>query len=133
MVDDGAQVVGEGANLGFTQAARIEYARVGGRINTDAIDNSAGVDCSDHEVNIKILLDQAVRDAAIPAEHRNPLLAAMTDDVARLVLRDNYEQNVALGNAASNAASNASAGCSTPSSVSRKAVHSSIGTAPAAL
>jgi glutamate dehydrogenase len=93
------KVVGEGGNLGLTQLGRIEFAVAGGHINTDAIDNSAGVDTSDHEVNIKILLDQAVRDAAIPAEHRNPLLAAMTDDVARLVLRDNYEQNVLLGNA----------------------------------
>jgi glutamate dehydrogenase len=93
------KVVGEGGNLGLTQLGRIEFAVAGGHINTDAIDNSAGVDTSDHEVNIKILLDQAVRDEAIPAEHRSPLLAAMTDDVARLVLRDNYEQNVLLGNA----------------------------------
>ncbi len=93
------KVVGEGGNLGLTQLGRIEFALAGGHINTDAIDNSAGVDTSDHEVNIKILLDQAVRDEAMPAEHRNPLLAAMTDDVARLVLRDNYEQNVLLGNA----------------------------------
>jgi glutamate dehydrogenase len=93
------KVVGEGGNLGLTQLGRIEFAMAGGRINTDAIDNSAGVDTSDHEVNIKILLDQAVRDQALPAEHRNPLLAAMTDDVAHLVLRDNYEQNVLLGNA----------------------------------
>jgi glutamate dehydrogenase len=93
------KVVGEGGNLGLTQLGRIEFATAGGHINTDAIDNSAGVDTSDHEVNIKVLLDQAVRDAALPAEHRNPLLAAMTDDVAHLVLRDNYEQNVLLGNA----------------------------------
>jgi glutamate dehydrogenase len=94
-----ARVVGEGGNLGLTQLGRIEYSRAGGHINTDAIDNSAGVDTSDHEVNIKILLDQAVRDGALPAEARNPLLASMTDDVARLVLRDNYEQNVLLANA----------------------------------
>ena len=94
-----ARVVGEGGNLGLTQLGRIEYSRSGGHINTDAIDNSAGVDTSDHEVNIKILLDQAVRDGALPAEARNPLLASMTDDVAHLVLRDNYEQNVLLANA----------------------------------
>ena len=94
-----AKVVGEGGNLGLTQLGRIEFARAGGRINTDAIDNSAGVDTSDHEVNIKILLDQAVRDGALPEAERNPLLAEMTDDVAHLVLRDNYEQNVLLGNA----------------------------------
>jgi glutamate dehydrogenase len=93
------KVVGEGGNLGLTQLGRIEFATAGGRINTDAIDNSAGVDTSDHEVNIKILLDQAVRDSALPDERRNPLLAEMTDEVARLVLRDNYEQNVLLGNA----------------------------------
>jgi glutamate dehydrogenase len=94
-----AKVVGEGGNLGLTQLGRIEYARAGGHINTDAIDNSAGVDTSDHEVNIKILLDQAVRDEALAADDRNPLLASMTDAVAHLVLRDNYEQNVLLGNA----------------------------------
>jgi glutamate dehydrogenase len=94
-----AKVVGEGGNLGLTQLGRIEYARAGGQINTDAIDNSAGVDTSDHEVNIKILLDQAVRDEALAADDRNPLLASMTDAVAHLVLRDNYEQNVLLGNA----------------------------------
>jgi glutamate dehydrogenase len=94
-----ARVVGEGGNLGLTQLGRIEYARAGGLINTDAIDNSAGVDTSDHEVNIKILLDQAVRDGALAAVDRSPLLASMTDAVAHLVLRDNYEQNVLLGNA----------------------------------
>jgi glutamate dehydrogenase len=94
-----AKVVGEGGNLGLTQLGRIEYARAGGLINTDAIDNSAGVDTSDHEVNIKILLDQAVRDGALAADDRSPLLASMTDAVAHLVLRDNYEQNVLLGNA----------------------------------
>jgi glutamate dehydrogenase len=93
------RVVGEGGNLGLTQLGRIEYARGGGLINTDAIDNSAGVDTSDHEVNIKVLLDQAVRDGALAEADRNPLLASMTDEVARLVLRDNYEQNVLLGNA----------------------------------
>ncbi len=93
------RVVGEGGNLGFTQLGRIEAARNGIRINTDAIDNSAGVDTSDHEVNIKILLDQVVRDGDLTAKQRNALLAEMTDDVGRLVLRDNYEQNIVLGNA----------------------------------
>jgi len=84
-----AKVVGEGANLGLTQRARIEFALRGGRINTDAVDNSAGVDCSDHEVNIKILL----RDVAdLTREDRDRLLADMTDEVADLVLRDNYLQ-----------------------------------------
>jgi glutamate dehydrogenase len=90
------RVVGEGANLGFTQQARIEYALTGGRINTDAIDNSAGVDTSDHEVNIKILLYDAVERGELVAEHRNELLAAMTDEVGHLVLRDNYEQTQAI-------------------------------------
>jgi glutamate dehydrogenase len=100
---DGAQlrarVVGEGGNLGLTQLGRIEYALAGGHINTDAIDNSAGVDTSDHEVNIKILLDQVVREGRLDMSGRNALLAEMTDDVARQVLRHNYEQNVLLGNA----------------------------------
>jgi glutamate dehydrogenase len=93
------RVVGEGGNLGLTQAGRIEYALSGGRVNTDAIDNSAGVDCSDHEVNIKILLGQVVAAGGLTLEQRDALLAEMTDEVAALVLRDNYEQNVALGNA----------------------------------
>jgi glutamate dehydrogenase len=96
-------VVGEGGNLGFTQRGRIEYALGRGRINSDAIDNSAGVDTSDHEVNIKILLDRAVTAGALEASERNPLLASMTDEVARLVLADNYDQNTALGNARSQA------------------------------
>jgi glutamate dehydrogenase len=91
------RVVGEGGNLGLTQRGRVEYARNGGRINTDAIDNSAGVDTSDHEVNIKILLDRAVRSGQLDAAHRVSLLAAQTDEVAELVLRDNYGQNVMLG------------------------------------
>ena len=91
------RVVGEGGNLGLTQLGRIEFARNGGRINTDAIDNSAGVDTSDHEVNLKILLDRAVATGAIDRTARNELLASVTDDVAALVLRDNYEQNVLLG------------------------------------
>jgi glutamate dehydrogenase len=89
-------VVGEGANLGFTQAGRIAYARAGGRINTDAIDNSAGVDCSDHEVNIKILTGAAERAGRLAREDRNALLAAMTDDVAGHVLAHNYDQTLAL-------------------------------------
>jgi glutamate dehydrogenase len=93
------RVVGEGGNLGLTQLGRIEAARSGVRINTDAIDNSAGVDTSDHEVNIKILLDQVVRDGDLTPKQRNALLAQMTDEVGRLVLRDNYEQNILLGNA----------------------------------
>ncbi|MFL6161874.1 MAG: NAD-glutamate dehydrogenase [Jatrophihabitantaceae bacterium] len=92
-----AKVVGEGGNLGLTQRGRIEYARNGGRVNTDAIDNSAGVDTSDHEVNIKILLDSAVRSGLLDMPRRNELLASVTDEVARLVLRDNYQQNVLLG------------------------------------
>ncbi|MGH3026495.1 MAG: NAD-glutamate dehydrogenase domain-containing protein, partial [Gaiellaceae bacterium] len=91
------KVVGEGGNLGCTQLGRVEYARAGGRINTDAIDNSAGVDTSDHEVNLKILLDRSVASGAITRDERNTLLASVTDDVADLVLRDNYEQNVLLG------------------------------------
>ena len=93
------RVVGEGGNLGFTQLGRIEAARRGVRINTDAIDNSAGVDTSDHEVNIKILLDQVVRDGDLTAKQRNVFLADMTEEVGDLVLRDNYEQNILLGNA----------------------------------
>ncbi|WP_040421999.1 NAD-glutamate dehydrogenase [Actinopolymorpha alba] len=91
--------VGEGGNLGATQLGRIEYASRGGRINTDFIDNSAGVDTSDHEVNIKILLDRLVADGDLTGKQRNELLAAMTDEVAGLVLDDNYQQNVALQNA----------------------------------
>ncbi|MGH3327381.1 MAG: NAD-glutamate dehydrogenase [Streptomycetales bacterium] len=98
-----ARVVGEGGNLGFTQPGRIEYALAGGRINTDAIDNSAGVDTSDHEVNIKILLNRAVSNGDLPVEQRNELLAGMTDEVAELVLRDNYAQNVALASAVAQA------------------------------
>ncbi len=91
------KVVGEGGNLGLTQLGRVEFARAGGRINTDAIDNSAGVDTSDHEVNIKILLDRVVQAGAIDVATRNELLLAQTDAVGALVLRDNYEQNVLLG------------------------------------
>ncbi|HLR84541.1 MAG TPA: NAD-glutamate dehydrogenase, partial [Nocardioidaceae bacterium] len=91
--------VGEGGNLGLTQLGRIEYALNGGRINTDFMDNSAGVDTSDHEVNIKILLDGVVRAGEMTTGQRNDLLPTMTDDVERLVLRDNYEQNLAIANA----------------------------------
>ena len=99
------KVVGEGGNLGLTQLGRIEYARGGGRVNTDAIDNSAGVDCSDHEVNIKILLNQIVAEGDLTTKQRNGLLAEMTDDVAALVLRDNEDQNRLLGNARQQAGS----------------------------
>ena len=100
-----AKAVGEGGNLGLTQRGRIEFARAGGRINTDAIDNSAGVDTSDHEVNIKILLDRVVQDGDMTAKQRNALLAETTDEVASLVLRDNYGQNVALATAVEQAPS----------------------------
>jgi glutamate dehydrogenase len=90
------KVIGEGANLGITQKGRIEAAMNGVRLNTDAIDNSAGVDCSDHEVNIKILVNDAVADGDMTLKQRNELLAKMTDDVGLLVLRDNYLQTQAL-------------------------------------
>jgi glutamate dehydrogenase len=93
------RVVGEGGNLGLTQLGRIEFARVGGKINTDAIDNSAGVDTSDHEVNIKILLNGLVAEGDMTVKQRNKLLAEMTDEVGRLVLRNNYAQNTAIANA----------------------------------
>jgi glutamate dehydrogenase len=89
-------VVGEGANLGFTQAGRIEFALGGGRINTDAIDNSAGVDTSDHEVNIKILTGMAIADGVLAPGDRNALLAGMTDDIAAHVLDHNYDQALQL-------------------------------------
>ncbi|GAA4851281.1 NAD-glutamate dehydrogenase [Kitasatospora terrestris] len=106
-----ARVIGEGGNLGCTQLGRIEFAAVGGPeatggwINTDAIDNSAGVDTSDHEVNIKILLNQVVADGDMTVKQRNTLLAEMTDEVGHLVLRNNYAQNVVLANAVAQAAS----------------------------
>ena len=90
------KVVGEGGNLGFTQLGRVEYARAGGRICTDAIDNSAGVDCSDHEVNIKILLGLVVAEGELTERQRNTILAGMTDEVGRLVLEDNYFQTQSL-------------------------------------
>ncbi|MCA1778212.1 MAG: NAD-glutamate dehydrogenase, partial [Xanthomonadaceae bacterium] len=94
--DLNCRVVGEGGNLGLTQKGRIEYALEGGRINTDFIDNSAGVDCSDHEVNIKILLNRAVTEGRLDREQRNELLQAMTGEVESLVLRSNYLQTQAL-------------------------------------
>ncbi|MFK4102631.1 NAD-glutamate dehydrogenase [Streptomyces sp. NPDC019531] len=93
------RVVGEGGNLGLTQLGRIEFALHGGKINTDAIDNSAGVDTSDHEVNIKILLNGLVAEGDMTVKQRNKLLAEMTDEVGRLVLRNNYAQNTAIANA----------------------------------
>ncbi len=90
------KVVGEGGNLGFTQKGRIEYALNAGRINTDAMDNSAGVDCSDHEVNIKIALTQAMRAKKVTLEERNKVLESMTDDVSELVLSDNRLQTQAI-------------------------------------
>ncbi|GLW71642.1 NAD-glutamate dehydrogenase [Kitasatospora phosalacinea] len=106
-----ARVIGEGGNLGCTQLGRIEFASsggpegTGGWIDTDAIDNSAGVDTSDHEVNIKILLNQVVADGDMTVKQRNALLAEMTDEVGHLVLRNNYAQNVVLANAVAQAAS----------------------------
>ncbi|ONF95048.1 NAD-glutamate dehydrogenase [Sphingomonas jeddahensis] len=91
-----ATAVGEGANLGVTQAARIAFAGRGGRINTDFIDNSAGVDCSDNEVNIKIALNREMAEGRLGFDDRNALLGAMTDDVAHLVLEDNRLQTLAL-------------------------------------
>jgi glutamate dehydrogenase len=90
------RVVGEGGNLGFTQKGRIEFARGGGRINTDFIDNSAGVDTSDHEVNIKILLAQAIRAGKLKPSERVKLLESMTGEVESLVLRSNYLQTQAI-------------------------------------
>jgi glutamate dehydrogenase len=90
------KVVGEGGNLGLSQLGRIEFALAGGRINTDFVDNSGGVDCSDHEVNIKIMLDAVGRHTRLTTAARNRLLVEMTDDVGELVLRDNYLQGQAI-------------------------------------
>ncbi|HEX2080327.1 MAG TPA: NAD-glutamate dehydrogenase [Longimicrobium sp.] len=90
------KVIGEGGNLGLTQRARIQFNLQGGRINTDALDNSAGVDMSDHEVNLKILLNPVVRDGDLSQEGRNELLREMTDEVSRLVLHDNVSQSLAV-------------------------------------
>jgi len=97
------KVVVEGGNLGFTQLGRIEFAKVGGFIYTDAIDNSAGVDCSDHEVNIKILFADIMHKTGMSIEERNKILETMTDNVAQLVLRDNYSQTEVLRYAATRA------------------------------
>ncbi len=91
-----ASVVGEGGNLGFTQRGRVEYALGGGRINTDALDNSAGVDMSDHEVNLKILLDAEVREGALDREGRDRLLDEVTEEVAGRVLSNNHDQSLAV-------------------------------------
>ncbi len=96
------KAVGEGGNLGFTQLGRIEYALNGGLINTDFIDNSAGVDCSDHEVNLKILLDKEIFEGQLAEKDRNPLLTTMTDEVAKTVLSDNYNQALVMSYAALN-------------------------------
>lgn len=92
-----AKVIGEGGNLGMTQLARIEYALNGGRINTDAVDNSAGVDCSDHEVNLKIFMQHLMEEKHVAdGEERDQLLGAVTDDVCDAVLVNNYEQSMCL-------------------------------------
>ena len=91
-----AKVVGEGANLGVTQRGRVEFALAGGRINMDAVDNSGGVDASDHEVNIKILLGDVVESGDMTIKQRNTLLKYMTDEVAALVLRGNYQQSQSI-------------------------------------
>ncbi|HBM50329.1 MAG TPA: hypothetical protein DD385_09350, partial [Marinobacter sp.] len=98
------KVVGEGGNLGFTQLGRIEYALKGGRLNTDFIDNSGGVDCSDHEVNMKILLNRAVAMGDLTAKQRNVMLEEMTDDVSALVLKNNYRQTQAISIASADTA-----------------------------
>lgn len=98
------QVVGEGGNLGFTQLARVEYALAGGQICTDAVDNSAGVDCSDHEVNIKILLNTVLEQKRLSLDGRNKLLMQMQDEVGALVLSDNYHQTQLISNGVHRAA-----------------------------
>jgi len=90
------RVFGEGGNLGMTQRGRVEYCLAGGRCNTDFIDNAAGVDCSDHEVNVKILLNELVAQGELTQKHRNKILESMTDDVSGLVLSNNYRQVQAL-------------------------------------
>jgi glutamate dehydrogenase len=100
-----AKVIGEGGNLGVTPLGRVEFDLAGGRINTDALDNSAGVDCSDHEVNIKILIDALVTVGKVDTADRPQLLASMTDEVSALVLADNTAQNDLMGTSRANAAS----------------------------
>jgi glutamate dehydrogenase len=99
-----AKVIGEGGNLGVTSLGRVEFDLAGGRINSDAMDNSAGVDCSDHEVNIKILVDSLVTAGKVGADERSALLESMTDEVGELVLEDNFAQNDLLGTSRANAA-----------------------------
>jgi NAD-specific glutamate dehydrogenase len=101
----GARVIGEGANLGVTQRARIELSARGVKLNSDAVDNSAGVDCSDHEVNIKIALGAVVGAGDMTGKQRNTLLAKMTDEVGELVLQTNYHQTLAISMAESRASS----------------------------
>jgi glutamate dehydrogenase len=100
-----AKVIGEGGNLGVTPLGRVEFDLAGGRVNTDALDNSAGVDCSDHEVNIKILIDSLVTAGKVRPEDRTQLLLSMTDEVGHLVLEDNKDQNNLMGTSRANAAS----------------------------
>ncbi|HSS23297.1 MAG TPA: NAD-glutamate dehydrogenase domain-containing protein, partial [Mycobacterium sp.] len=100
-----AKVIGEGGNLGVTALGRVEFDLSGGRINTDAMDNSAGVDCYDHEVNIKILIDSLVTAGKVKIEERKQLLESMTDEVTQLVLTDNEDQNDLIGTSRANAAS----------------------------
>ncbi|BBU21995.1 NAD-glutamate dehydrogenase [Mycobacterium xenopi] len=100
-----AKVIAEGGNLGVTARGRVEFDLCGGRINTDALDNSAGVDCSDHEVNIKILVDSLITAGKVKPEDRTRLLESMTDEVAELVLTDNADQNDLMGTSRANAAS----------------------------
>jgi glutamate dehydrogenase len=100
-----AKVIGEGGNLGVTSLGRVEFDLCGGRINTDALDNSAGVDCSDHEVNIKILIDSLITAGKVRPEERTQLLESMTGEVAALVLADNSDQNDLMGTSRANAAS----------------------------
>jgi glutamate dehydrogenase len=100
-----AKVIGEGGNLGVTSLGRVEFDLCGGRINTDALDNSAGVDCSDHEVNIKILIDSLVTAGEVKPDDRTELLMSMTDEVGELVLADNADQNDLMGTSRANAAS----------------------------
>ncbi|MBV1789151.1 NAD-glutamate dehydrogenase [Marinobacterium sp. D7] len=96
------RVLGEGGNLGFTQLGRIEFSLNGGACNTDFIDNAGGVDCSDHEVNIKILLNEVVENGDLTVKQRNNFLRDMTDEVARLVLQNNYSQTLAISLAQDN-------------------------------
>lgn len=100
------RMVGEGGNLGFTQLGRVEYALTGGLINTDFIDNSAGVDCSDHEVNLKVLLDNEVQKSKLSMVKRNEILVSVTNEVAALVLNDNYRQALVMSFSAYHAKKN---------------------------